>query len=78
MAKFLMISVSYTWIGIAVFVYFYQSRLIFLPEKELTTTPADQGLAYVDVAIPTTDGEVLHAWFVPHPTASASVLFSAR
>lgn len=75
MAKFLMISVSCAWIGIAVFVYFYQSRLIFLPNKELTTTPTDQGLAYVDVAIPTTDGEVLHAWFVPYPTASASVLF---
>ncbi|MFP6681886.1 MAG: alpha/beta hydrolase [Gammaproteobacteria bacterium] len=75
MTKFLMISISCAWIGIAVFVYFYQSRLIFLPNKELTTTPADLGLAYVDVAIPTTDGEVLHAWFVPHPTASASVLF---
>ncbi len=75
MAKFLIISVSCAWIGISLFVYFYQSRLIFFPRQELTATPTDQGLAYVDVAIPTTDGEVLHAWFVPHPAASASVLF---
>ncbi len=75
MAKFLIISISCAWIGVSVFVYFYQSRLIFHPTHDLSTTPIDQGLAYADVTIPTADGEMLHSWFIPHATARASVLF---
>ena len=75
MAKFVIISVGCAWIGISLCIYFYQSRLIFHPTRELTTTPTDQGLTYVDAAIPTADGELLHAWFIPHAAASASVLF---
>lgn len=59
----------------SLFVYFYQARLIFQPARVLSATPADQGFAYVDAAITSVDGETLHAWFVPHPTATATVLF---
>ena len=75
MLKFLVISVSCAWLGVALLIYFYQARLIFHPTRELTASPADQGLAYVDAAIPSADGETLHGWFVPHPQAAGSVLF---
>ena len=75
MMKFLIISASCAWLGVMLFVYFYQACLIFQPTRELLTTPADQGLAYVDATITSADGESLHAWFVPHPEARATVLF---
>ncbi len=75
MLKFLTISVACAWVGVSLLIYFYQARLIFHPTRELTTTPADQGLAYVDAAIGSTDGETLHGWFVPHPRAAGTVLF---
>jgi len=75
MVKFLIISVSCAWLGVSLFIYFYQTRLIFQPSQELTSTPADQGLAYVDAAIRTRDGVMLHGWFVPHTTPSGTVLF---
>ena len=75
MGKTLIISVSCAWLSLAAWVYFYQSRLIFLPATELTATPADQGLAYEDATIQTADGERLHGWFVPHPAATGTVLF---
>jgi len=75
MAKFLIISVSCAWLGVVAWVYFHQSRLVFLPTSKLIATPADQGLAYEDVTIRTADSEQLHGWFVPHPTATGTVLF---
>ena len=57
MMKFLIISVSCAWLGVMLFVYFYQARLIFQPTRELLTTPTDQGLAYVDATITSADGE---------------------
>ena len=56
-------------------VYFLQTHLIFQPTRELGATPADQGLAFEDAYISTADGQRLHAWFVPHPAAAATVLF---
>jgi len=52
-----------------------QTQLIFLPTRELRTTPRALGLAYEDVTIATTDGEQLHAWLVPYGKASPTVLF---
>lgn len=73
--KLLVISVACVYLGGITLVYFYQSRLIFQPTRELSASPADQGLAFQDVYLATDDGQRLHAWFVPHPAAAATVLF---
>ena len=38
---------------------------LYFPERELTTTPSEAGLAYEDVSFTTEDGINLHGWFVP-------------
>jgi pimeloyl-ACP methyl ester carboxylesterase len=37
---------------------------LYHPDRSMTQTPADAGLAYRDLAIPTEDGEQLNGWLV--------------
>ena len=39
--------------------------LVYFPDRELYGDPADVGLAFTDLTIPTEDGERLHAWWIP-------------
>ena len=39
--------------------------LVYFPERELYGDPADVGLAFTDLTIPTEDGERLHGWWIP-------------
>lgn len=58
--------------------YIFQPRLVFLPGlpgRALTATPEQIGLRYEEVHLETDDGETLHAWWLPHPDARATVLF---
>jgi fermentation-respiration switch protein FrsA (DUF1100 family) len=55
----------------------FQSRLIYFPHvgREFAGTPADAGLIFEDVEIPTADGEMLRGWFIPAPGARAHLIF---
>ena len=51
-------------------------RLFFYPEKALLHTPADLGVRYHEVRIPSLDGVTLHGWFLPaRAPARGSILF---
>jgi pimeloyl-ACP methyl ester carboxylesterase len=41
------------------------NALLYVPTREITTTPADAGLAYEDLAITTVDRERIHGWWIP-------------
>jgi len=60
----------------ALLLFFMQGRMLFLPSDSLWATPAAAGLPFEEVWLDTEDGERLHAWWVPHPEARATVLFS--
>lgn len=45
--------------------WWFQGNLIHLPMGEPARTPADVGLRFDDVRLETSDGETLHAWWVP-------------
>lgn len=62
------------YVGLALFMYFRQSRYVFYPVKGLGVTPATAGLAYEDVSVKTTDGETIHGWFVPAGTNAMGTL----
>ena len=44
---------------------FIERRLIYHPEKDLTSDPSILGLAYEDVVFTAADGVRLHGWYVP-------------
>lgn len=64
--------------GIALLLYLFQDRMVFLPAIAggSGSTPEDIGLAFDEVWLETTDGERLHAWWIPHPRARATLIFS--
>jgi len=70
----LFIAIS-TWASLALLLYYFQPKFIFFPHEQLEATPALISLDYEDVNLTTTDGEVLDAWWIPHPDARSTLLF---
>jgi fermentation-respiration switch protein FrsA (DUF1100 family) len=75
----LLLVVFITWCGIAGYLYFSQSRLLYYPElpsRALEASPADIGLAFETVLLTAGDGTRLHGWFVPASAPRGTLLFS--
>lgn len=49
--------------------------LIYVPERQLETTPRSEGLAYEEVRFPASDGLQLHGWLIPAPGARFTLLW---
>lgn len=54
-----------TYGGLCLLLFLRQSRYVYYPDRSVDFTPADVGLEWEDLRIPTEDGETLSAWFVP-------------
>jgi fermentation-respiration switch protein FrsA (DUF1100 family) len=54
---------------------FMQPKLLYLPVREVSYTPADLGLEYEEVAFSSTDGVRLTGWYIPVKNAPLTVLF---
>lgn len=66
------------YVALGAFMYFFQSRLLYLPNipsRAHMATPAALGLDYDSVRIDTDDGVTLDAWFVPAANARGTLLF---
>ena len=61
--------------ALKLFVWWVEPRMAFYPIRGVQETPATVGLAFTDVRIPTEDGEMLHAWWLEHPSPRAQVIF---
>ncbi|HJP45522.1 MAG TPA: alpha/beta hydrolase [Arenicellales bacterium] len=64
--------------ALAIFLYFYQPRLLYLPglpTRELVATPKQIGLEYQEIRITTQDDVALSGWFLPHQQPRATLLF---
>ncbi len=57
------------------FLYIFQSKFIYFPFKELSTTPESLGLEYEDVIFNSSDGLKLHGWFIPKENHRCVLLF---
>lgn len=55
--------------------YLQQPRITFYPYAGHEGNPSRWGLVHEDVALNTEDGVRLHGWYLPHPTASKTLLF---
>lgn len=73
----ILISVAIAYAVVLALVFLFQSRLVYYPEigREVTVTPQSYGLKFETVEIPTSDGEILQAWWVPAEGARGTVLF---
>lgn len=73
----ILFSVAIAYAAVLALVFLFQSRLVYYPEigREVSVTPQSYGLKFESVEIPTSDGEVLQAWWVPAEGARGTVLF---
>jgi fermentation-respiration switch protein FrsA (DUF1100 family) len=55
--------------------YLFQDRLVFFPLQGMAADPNQAGLEYEDARIETTDGLLLHGWYVPARQGRGTVLF---
>jgi fermentation-respiration switch protein FrsA (DUF1100 family) len=62
-------------LGILVFLYLIQDRLLYFPLAHLSATPADINLSYEPVTLTTSDGVMLSGWFIPAENARGVVLY---
>jgi len=53
------------FVTFALFLYFGQGKLIFVPSRSIDTTPDQIGLDYEDVYIEVARGERINAWYFP-------------
>ncbi len=62
-----------SYVGLAVFLFFFQTNLIYLPSSQITQTPEDYGLDYQELWLPTGErNEKVHAWSIPAAEANDS------
>ena len=66
------------YVALGAFTYFFQSRLLYLPDvpsRAHMATPRTLGLDYEPVKIEAGDGVTLDAWYVPAEKARGTLLF---
>jgi uncharacterized protein len=66
------------YLGTALFLYFNQDHIIYLPDypdRVVTTTPDQIGLDYQQVTLTAEDGVHLDGWFIPAERPRATLLF---
>lgn len=59
---------------ICLFMFFFQSSLIYFPSPIIMATPDMRGMDYEDVYLTTDDNVQIHGWFVPVEDPKATVL----
>ncbi len=74
----LLLGILVIYSTLVVLIYFFQSKLLFLPEvagRELLATPDVIGLSFENVYLSTADGVKIHDWFVAAPGSGRSMIF---
>jgi hypothetical protein len=62
------------YLALLLFLYAYQSRMVYFPSSELAGDPSRLGMAFEDVTL-ASGPDRLHAWFVPADSGAPVVLF---
>lgn len=72
----LLATIAGGYLLLLLFMYLFQSKLIFLPSSDLVITPQRAGLQAEDVWIETDDEEQLHGWYFPSDSTEYVVVLS--
>jgi fermentation-respiration switch protein FrsA (DUF1100 family) len=69
------VSILVTLVVLMLAVRGLEPQMAFYPIAGVQDTPAAVSLSFVDLRIPTEDGETLHGWWLEHPRPRAQVIF---
>jgi len=59
----------------AVYLFAFQPRQVYFPDRVLLTDPSSVGLDFENVSLKTEDGIKLSAWYIPSESARGVILF---
>ncbi|OGV48443.1 MAG: hypothetical protein A2X49_15945 [Lentisphaerae bacterium GWF2_52_8] len=62
------------YLGVILTLYLRQNKLLYHPWRTMDGCPGDVGLVSEEYFLDS-GGKKIHAWFIPHPQAQATVLF---
>ncbi|MBA7714808.1 hypothetical protein ES703_123840 [subsurface metagenome] len=71
----IVIAIAVAYIILAGFLFIFQSRYVYYPERVLLADPGSIGLDFETVRFETTDGVKLSGWFIPSDSAKGVILF---
>lgn len=63
------------YLGLAAFLFIFQSRFMYFPERRLISTPHEIGERHEAITFRAEDGAELSGWFVPAQNSRGVVLF---
>ncbi len=63
------------YVILVIIVWFFQSHLIYFPEREISMTPDQIRLPYEEISFEASDGVKLSGWFIPAENSRGVVLF---
>ncbi len=72
----MIITVGAIYLVLTLLLYIFQERMIFLPSRAITITPANMGIEAEDVWFESANGKKLHGWFAFHDPDAVTILFS--
>jgi fermentation-respiration switch protein FrsA (DUF1100 family) len=71
----LILAIIVAWSLLNIILWMLQPGMVFYPSRALQETPDDWGMEFEDVQLRAEDGTRLHAWFIPHPRPTHTLLF---
>jgi len=75
LALFLVAAVLLAYGGVLWWVYRSQAERVYLPSREILTTPGQHGISYEEIFFRAADGVRLHGWYVPCEESRRVLLF---
>ncbi len=64
------------YLVLSLYIYFAQSKMVFLPQRDIESTPDAIGLEFEEIKVVTSDSVRIHGWFVPALRSRGTLLFS--
>src|SRR5512146_1618962 len=71
----IIISIVVGYLGVGLFLYFMQPRMVYWPTNTAAERPEEQKLSFEEVWFKNADGTELNAWYLPCPDAKLTILF---
>lgn len=65
---FIVLFIVIVYVGFAAFLFIFQAKLLFFPDRVIVDTPRSAGLDYDSVTLITKDNIKISAWYVPAPS----------
>lgn len=73
--KPLLYIVAFGYLGFGVYLFLFQHRFVYFPEKQIHHNPSDVGLAYEEINFQSRDHVRLSGWFIPAENPKGTILF---